>query len=159
MGRDCCPPREHTANTNTILRLVHTWLHVRSNSQMARIVLNTVLGRRLRVISSFYLLLFVVSFVLLALVLFLGFFLAPTSSPRGSSLGGIFANGELRFSLSILETRVSVDASGAHGTFAENTPLPLCSCSRNDSPTTSDCVRVTNSAIWIRMACSRLPQP
>ena len=78
VGRDCCPPREHTANTNTILRLVHTWLHVRSNSQMARTVLNTVLGRRLRVISSFYLLLFVVSFVFLALVLFLGFFLPPS---------------------------------------------------------------------------------
>lgn len=29
VGRDCRPPREHTANANTILRLVHTWLHVR----------------------------------------------------------------------------------------------------------------------------------
>lgn len=30
MGRDCRPPRERTANANTILRLVHTWLHVRA---------------------------------------------------------------------------------------------------------------------------------
>lgn len=27
VGRDCRPPREPTAYTTTILRLVHTWLH------------------------------------------------------------------------------------------------------------------------------------